>query len=338
MAILKANAYGHGLSEIGNAVVEAGTDWIGVARIEEGIQLRRSGICKPILVLGYVQPEAIPQAIDHEISVALFDLACAEEYHRQSIKLKNILKVHIKLDTGMGRLGVIPESAQPFLKEVISFSGLKIEGIFTHFARADEPHVPETNEQIIKFNHALSETKILSLNSVLIHASNSAGTLAYPEARYDMVRPGLALYGYSPDHSISLLDRMSPALKWKTRLTSIKKLPKGQGISYGHEYFTTKEENIGVIAAGYADGFQRCQGNQVLIKGQKVPVIGRVCMDQAMISLEKISDPGIGDEVVLLGTQGNQEISAQDLADLWDINQYNVLSTISNRVERIYLD
>jgi alanine racemase len=336
MAVLKANAYGHGLVEVGRAAEKHGIKWLGVARLEEALALRKSGNNCRIFVLGYVQPAAILSAARENIAVAIYDQGTALAYSSQ-MKISDLkLLVHAKFDTGMGRLGVFPEMGVEFVRYLHSLEGLEVEGAFTHFAKADDPLQPTTDSQMQRFNVLIDSLQALGLRPLVVHASNSAGTIYFPHAKFDLVRPGIAMYGFSPSKQAPVPPDLQTALTWKSRLISVKTLPPGSGIGYSHRYVTQKDERIGVIAVGYADGFRRTQGNSVLIRGKKVQVVGNVCMDQTMVQLDAIPEACIGDEVVLIGTQNEMQITADDLANCWGTINYEVVTSLANRITRIY--
>jgi alanine racemase len=288
-----------------------------VARIEEALLLREAGIKSRILVLSYTSPLRVAHAIKANITLNAYDFNVVRAYEEQASKLGEKLTIHAKIDTGMGRLGIQPDEADDFISLIQACPSLYMEGMFTHFACADEPGKPYTDQQLEQFNRIVDLLKHKGNQQILLHASNSAGTLVYPHARFDMTRVGIALYGLPPSHEVTLPEGVEPALSWKTRLISIKTFPAGHGISYGFKYFTRKEERIGVIAVGYADGLRRRPGNQVLIRGKKVNIIGNVCMDQCMVQLDDLPEAQIGDEVILIGKQNGNEISATDIADDW---------------------
>ena len=336
MAVVKANAYGHGVNEVVQAVQDGGADWCGVARIEEALSLRRRGIQIPILVLGYTSLQQIFQAIQEQIRITVFDAETARSYAVIAQNMNRRLKVHAKIDTGMGRLGVNPEEGLDFLRFLSNQEGLDVEGIFTHFARADEPDVSITENQIKLFQELIAKLENAGLKPPVVHAANTAGALFYPQARFDMVRSGVGIYGLHPSEVAPLPQGFRPALTWKARLISIKTLPANHGVSYGHRYVTNKAERVGVISVGYADGFRRRLGNYVLIHGKRVHVLGMVCMDQCMVQLNDIEDGRIGDEVVLVGEQGGVSITAEELAREWGTINYEVTCMISARVPRFY--
>jgi alanine racemase len=338
MAIVKANGYGHGAAEIAAASVEAGATWCGVARLEEAIALRRAGINSHILVLGYTSPDRIAEAVNNNISLTIYDQQIGEAYAEQASKFGGGLRLHIKVDTGMGRLGISPDTALEFIEKLSRLPQLNIEGIFTHFARADEPQADTTANQLEMFDTLVAQLRKDGVAPRYIHAANAAAILNYPRARYDLVRPGIALYGFPPSPETPLPDSIKPAITWKTLLTSVRDFPAGHGISYGHIYHTRRTERIGSIAIGYADGFRRVNGNVALVRGKRVPVVGRVCMDQCMLLLDDVPDAEIGDEVVLLGTQNGESITAEELGERWNSFNYEVICGLSARLPRIYLD
>ncbi len=336
MAIVKANGYGHGASEVAHAAVDAGATWCGVARLEEAISLRRSGVNCQILVMGYTSPDRTAEAVNHNISLTIYDQQIGEAYAEQAKKFGSGLRLHIKVDTGMGRLGISPDTAQEFIEKLARLPQVNIEGLFTHFARADEPQAETTSRQLERFDHLVRNLKAVGIAPQYIHASNSAAILNYPQANYDLVRPGITMYGFPPAPETPIPDSIRPAIVWKTRLTSVRNFPVGHGISYGHIYHTTRTERIGSIAIGYADGFRRVNGNIALVHGKRVPVVGRVCMDQCMLQLDDVPDAAIGDEVVLLGSQGEEHITAEEIGERWGSFNYEVICGLSARLPRIY--
>ena len=337
MPVVKANAYGHGLEKVTQRLEKAGAEWFGVARIEEGLLLREAGVKAHILVLGYTAPVRIPHAIWNDVTLTVYDYQVAEEYATQAKDVKGVLRLHAKIDTGMGRLGVPLQEALSFLKLINESPHMELEGVFTHFARADEPGEADTVRQLQRFQAILKEMEAVGIEPSLVHASNSAGTLVYPDARFNLVRVGIALYGLPPSNQVSLPDEVKPALSWKTRLISLKMLPAGHGVSYGFKYYTKKEERIGVIAVGYADGLRRRPGNKVLVRGKRANVVGNVCMDQCMLQLDDVPEAEIGDEVVLIGRQGEDEITATEIAEDWGTINYEVVCGLASRMPRVYL-
>ena len=338
MAIVKANGYGHGMVEAGRAALQGGASWLGVARIEEALGLRAAGITQPILVLGYTAAQRCAEAVEHDIRLAVFDVDLAAAYASEAARLGRRLRVHAKFDSGMGRLGVFPEQGVLFVRRLMELPGLELEGAFTHFARADEPQADTTDWQLQRFQSLLSELGQAGLRPALVHAANSAAALYFPAARLDMVRSGIAIYGLDPSAEAPLPETFRPALTWKARLTGVKILPPRHGVGYAYRYTTRADERIGTVAVGYADGLRRRVGNYALVRGQQVPLAGGVCMDQIMLQLDEIPAACAGDEVVLIGRQGQAVIRAEDLGREWNTVNYDVVCGLQARVPRIYLN
>ena len=337
MAIIKANGYGHGVLAVAKAVTEAGAEWCGVARMEEAINLRQAGIAGQIMVLGYSPPRLIPAAIEHDIHVAIYNPHMAHDYVTYAAAYHGRLKMHVKVETGMGRLGMAVEQVPKFLGEFHRHPNLEIDGIFTHFAKADEINSDTTQRQLSVFNDLLTQLKKAKLCPELVHAANSAAIFNYPESYFGMVRPGIALFGLDPSPNSPLPLSFRPALAWKARLTSVRKFPPGHGISYGSVYITSGCERIGVVPVGYGDGYRREPDQRVLVRGQLVDIVGRVCMDQSMLQLDSVPEACAGDEVVLLGEQGGQRITASDIANCWGTINYEVVCGLADRLPRVYL-
>ena len=338
MAVLKANAYGHGLIEVSKTAVKAGAAWLCVARVEEAIRLREAGIEIPLLVMGYTRPERVADAIKYRISLMVNNYDLATAFDQAANKAGGKVAVHAKIDTGMGRLGVYYEEGDEFGRHISNLENLDFEGIFTHFACADEPQKPITDLQIRRFDRVLAGLKSIGVHPKMVHAANSAASIYFPDARYDAVRPGIAIFGLHPSAQAPLPDGFEPALSWKCRLTSVKTLPPGFGISYGHRYYTTQVEKIAAASIGYADGLRRMMGNESLIGGKRAKQAGAICMDQSMWRLEDQSTAKAGDEMVLIGRQGSESISAEEIARLWGTINYEVICGLMDRVPRFYLD
>lgn len=336
MPVVKANAYGMGLVDISLALEEAGAHWLGVARIEEGLALRKAGVKCNILVLGYTPPKRIPIAILEKITVTVYDQNVAEMYSKEAEHCRGMVDVHVKIDTGMGRLGVFKGMALDFMRWLETQKGLNVTGIFTHFARADTPIYATTEDQIKRFDKLLEQLREEGICPQLVHAANSSAVMNYPDSRYDIERCGISILGIPPSPGTILPDGFKPVMSWKTHLISLKMLPRGHGVSYGFQYFTEKDERIGVIAIGYADGFRRRKGNVAVIRGKRVPVVGAVCMDQCMLQLDNVPEAQIGDEVVLIGEQDGEKITVGDLARDWGTIPYEVICGLADRVPRFY--
>ncbi|MGD0003890.1 MAG: alanine racemase [Anaerolineaceae bacterium] len=337
MAVVKANAYGHGIVETARAALADGAGWCGVARIEEALVLRQAGIQAPILVTGYTSEQRLAEAMDFDVSLTVYAPEQAEIFSKVAQSLKTRLKVHAKIDISMGRLGVFPEEGLQFVRRLNQLPRLAVEGVFTHFASADEPKNPVTDRAIDRFQGLIDELGAEGLRPPLVHAANSATALYYPRARFDLVRCGISIYGLHPSSEALLPAGFRAALAWKARLTSIKTLPPGYGVGYNARYVTIHHESIGTISVGYADGFRRRLGNFALVRGQRVPVVGGVCMDQCMLQLDQVPEARMGDEVVLIGRQGDSSITAEEVADAWGTVNYEVVCGLAARIPRFYL-
>jgi alanine racemase len=340
MAGVNANAYGHGMIEVARAAVEAGADWLGVAILNEGIALRQAGLTANVLVLGYTPPEQAGEAIDHDLSLAVYDLEVARSYAALAEVIHKRARLHVKVDTGMGRLGVLPDEAAKLVKAIEFMDGVRVEGLFTHFATADDADQTYALKQFRKFMHVVDALEEENRDPKIIHAANSAAALTLPETRFDLVRMGIALYGLNPSPDVPVPPDFIPALEWKSAVAQVKTLPPGSPVSYGREYVTQGSETIAVVPVGYGDGFRRYPKNvaQVLVGGKLVPVLGRVCMDQIMANVSECGEVKIGDEVVLIGKQGGAQITADDAAGWWGTINYDVVTGISARVARVYKD
>ena len=337
LAVLKADAYGHGAITVARTAINNGVSYCGVASINEAVRLRDGGINTPILVLGYTPPWLARKAILEDITLTLYDADIARALSRAAIDLQRTATVHIKVDTGMGRLGLLPEQVVPFIEEIRGLPGLDLAGIFSHFSVADDPSLEYTRQQLSRFQEVLDSLAEIDVFFRTIHCANSAATLRLPESRFNTVRLGLVMYGLQPSPYVNLPAGFRPALTWKTTVAQVKTLPQGSYVSYGNTYQTQSEETIAVIPVGYADGFRRAptRWQAVLVRDQRAPIVGRVCMDQTMINVSHISNTRVGDEVVLIGRQGEDEISAEEVADWLGTINYEVVSEILARVPRM---
>ncbi len=337
MAVVKANAYGHGSLAVARAALAAGATWCGVARADEALELRRAGVTAPTLVLGLTPPAAVSELVAAGVSLTVWTAEQIEVAAAAGRDSGAEARLHLKIDTGMGRLGVQPEAALNLARHCAASPGARLEGLFTHFARADEDDPAPSLCQERRLAQAVEALAAAGLRPKLVHAANSAAALRLPSARLDLVRLGIAMYGLPPSNLAPLPDPFRPALAWKARMSQVKTLPAGQGLGYGHAYVTRGEERIGTLPVGYGDGFRREPGNQVLVGGRRVPVVGKVCMDQVMVRLNDVPQASEGDEVVVLGAQGGERISAEDLAKRWGTINYEVVCAIAARVPRVYL-
>jgi alanine racemase len=335
MAVVKADAYGHGAIATSRTALLNGAEYLAVGAMHEALELREAGIDAPILVLNYSPLSAVRQAVRQGITLTVYDLDIARAYDRAARELGSKLRVHVKVDTGMGRLGVLASAALPLFRHLLSLKHLDIEGIYTHFSSADED--PEyTAGQVRVFKDVLKPLRASGFNPAYIHAANSAGTLASKDNHFNMVRIGLALYGQSPSPTLALPENVRPVLTWKTVIAQVKTLPSGHPVGYGNTYLTSGEETIAVIPVGYADGFRRAPNHwgEVLVHGQRAPIVGRVSMEKTSINVTQIPDVTIGDEVVLLGKQGDAAITVDDVAARLGTVSYEVLTGILPRAAR----
>jgi alanine racemase len=337
LVVLKADGYGHGAVRVARTALNNGARMLGVACLSEGVVLRRGGIDGAILVLGYTPGWQAREALRHDITATVFDLDTMRAFGQAARDLGRPARVHVKIDTGMGRLGLLLDDVVPVLRQAIEIPGLQIEGIFTHFSVADEADKSYTHLQVQRFEQVLGQLEQEGIEIPLVHAANSAAILSVPEARYNMVRLGIALYGLAPSQAVPLPSTFHQALAFKTRIAQVKLLPPGSFVSYGNTYQTQDYEHIAVIPVGYADGFRRTPSHwgTVLVRGRRAPIVGRVCMDQTMINVSNIDGARQGDEVVLIGRQGNQEITVEEVASQLGTIGYEVISEILARVPRV---
>jgi len=339
MAVVKAEAYGHGAIRVARSALKAGAAWLGVAALNEAISLRQAGITAPILIFGWTPGWLARQAIEHDVTCAVFDLDTAGAFNRAAQEAGRRARLHVKVNTGMNRLGLMPEAAAGAIVQMRAMDGVVVEGIFTHFARNDEPDRAYTDVQIGRFKRVLSDLEALGIAIPIRHAANSPGVLRYPEIHFDMVRPGILLHGLDPSHEVLAPSDFRPAMTLKTRVAQVQALPPGSPVSYGGTYITQGWERIAVLPIGYADGFRRKPQHwgEVLVRGRRAPIVGRVCMDQCMIDVTRLPDVRQGDEVVLIGAQGQDRIRAEDAAGRLGTNNYETVSMVMGRVPRVYL-
>ncbi|WP_042170509.1 alanine racemase [Paenibacillus gorillae] len=345
LVAVKANAYGHGAVAVAREAERFGVDYLGVAFLDEALQLRQAGITAPILVLGYVPANALEVARSYDVTVALFredvlEAAAALPLHEDG----NRLKVHIKMDTGMGRLGLLGvQAVADFIERALKVPQLEVEGLFTHFARADELDKSHTKQQHERFSEIVDYVKQKQLPIKIIHSANSAAGIDMPEWPSDMVRLGISMYGLYPSDEVKRdAIALEPVMSLKSEVVMVKEAPPGWGISYGSRYVTSRQEQIGTLPIGYADGFSRMLGGKakVLVRGVKVPVLGTICMDQCMIALDEVSGEKAvqpGEEVVLIGRQGEACITAEEIAAQLGTINYEVTCMMAARVPRIYM-
>ncbi len=352
MVTLKADAYGHGAVQVAHTALLNGATWLGAACFSEGVTLRQAGIDAPILILGYTPAWQARDALRYNLTTTVFDLDVARALSHAAQALHREARVHVKVDTGMGRLGIFPDQVLDFVRALKELPGLVVEGIFTHLSVADgtsEWEEEYTRQQLITFNRVLDELAAAGIEIPLVHAANSAALLRREigdrrsgspildlYARHTLVRPGIAVYGLDPSPQVRCPPDFRPALTWKTQIAQVKELPPGSYVGYGATYRTEGPERIAVIPVGYADGFRRAPHHwgEVLVRGQRAPIVGRVCMDQTMINVTHIPGVRQGDEVVLIGRQGEEEITAEEVARRLGTINYEVVAAILARVPR----
>lgn len=337
LSIVKAQAYGHGAREAAKALAKAGSDSFGVATLEEGIELRESGIKLPILVLTAVYPEQLGEFLRHRLTPAVSDLYTLHEMEKLLRKRSRSLNFHLKVDTGMGRLGLLHSDIDAWLPDFGKLKALKLEGLFSQLSHAEDADGDFTQSQVKNFACVLARLRDTGLNPPLIHLANSAGIIAVPSAHGTMVRPGLMLYGLYPSREMEGRVELRPALSWKTRVLQLKELPPDSSIGYGRTFVTKRKSSIATLPVGYADGYYRLLSNRgaALVRGKRAPVVGRISMDLTMIDVTDIRGVTQGDEVVLLGRQGEETISADEMAGWAETISYEILTSISARVPRI---
>lgn len=341
MAVIKANGYGHGAVELGKLYEEIGADRLAVSLVNEAVELRKAGIQIPIQILSYTPEGQLDLIVDNDVIQGIYsyiDACLLSDVAREAGK---IAKIHIKVDSGMGRIGFLPndESIEDIIK-ISKLPNLEIEGLFTHFAKADERDKSFTRTQMENFNWVSNKLDEKGINIKIKHVSNSAAIMDLPEYNLNMVRPGIILYGYYPSEEVDKkrID-LKPAMTLKAKISNIKTVPKSTGISYGHVYHTEKQSQIATLPIGYADGYSRMLTGKgfVCIKEKKVPIVGRICMDQMMIDVTGIEDVKIGDEVVLFGGDSINYPGVEELASLLGTINYEFICMMGRRIPRVYL-
>lgn len=340
MAVVKANAYGHGLREVARALSRAGAAWLGVAVPEEALELRELGLEQAILVLSHTPAKTMVEAIKQDIRLTVYSAHQQKDLVDAARRAGKRAKIHLKVDTGMGRLGFPPSPAGlEEMRAIAAAPEVEAEGIFTHFASADEEDASFTRYQLGLFREVLARLAAAGCRFRWRHAANSAALLRLPETHFNLVRPGLALYGLYPSPAVNNgCVHLRPAMSLKSRIVFLKEVPAGTGISYGRTFVTRRESRIATLPLGYADGYSRLLSNcgQVLVRGKRAPVVGRVCMDQTMIDVTDVEGAAEGDEVVLFGRQGEAFLPVEELAAKMGTISYEVLCLVGERVPRFY--
>jgi len=354
MAVVKANGYGHGAAEVARTALRNGADCLGVARLHEAVELRKAGLDAPILIFGYSPPGSAPTLIDYDLSQTVYSPTTAAALSGQAVRQGKKIKIHIKIDSGMGRLGLLLDQAAggnsyniPAVKtvrevETISrLANLEVEGIFTHFATSDSADKSYANSQLKRFMGFLDLLDRAGLRPPVRHAANSGAVIDMPDAHLDMVRPGIATYGLYPSDEVNKDHvALQPVMTLKSRIIHLKKVAAGFHISYGITYRTKKPTTIATVPVGYADGYNRLLSSRghMLLHGHRVPIVGRVCMDLTMLDVGGLKDVKIEDEVVVFGQQGDGSVTADELAATLNTINYEIVTSISARVPRVYFE
>ena len=341
IGIIKADAYGHGSVEISKVILENGADWLAVAVVDERINLRKNGIAAPILLLGYTPELRLEDVVNNGFIQTVYTYETAKKLSDVAVRLGKTAVIHIKIDTGMGRIGYrVNEASADEIVKISELPNIEVNGMFTHFSTADEKDKDYTLNQYNKFVQMDALLRERGLEIPIKHAANSAAIMDFDNMMFNMVRPGIILYGAYPSEEVDK-DNLSikPAMSVKTHVSYVKEVNEGDYISYGRKYQAVGKRIIATIPVGYADGFIRAysNGGKVLIKGECAPIVGRICMDQFMVDVTDIKDVQINDEVVLIGKQGNKEITVDFIASILDTINYEVFCTLSKRVPRQYI-
>jgi len=335
---VKADGYGHGAVEIARVVLKNGADMLAVANIDEALKLRKAKIKAPILILNWTEPVRLKEIVKNNLTQTIFDYCSAFMLSAASVKMKKKTNIHVKIDTGMGRLGVPYKEVYEFTKRISGLNNLRIEGIFSHFSVA-ECDKGYTFRQFKNFKTVIDKLERSDIKIPLKHIANSAALINYPGLRLNCARAGISVYGVSPWGKKNILRFLKPAMSFKAKVASVKIIIKGDSVSYGRTFIAKRRSVIADIPVGYANGYQRSLSNKafVLIKGRQVPVIGTICMDQCLIDVTGIKNVKPGDEVVLFGCQGKNEIRVEEVAQWAGTIGYEIITNIGRLVERIYI-
>ncbi len=344
LAMVKADGYGHGMVECAAALAAAGVDCFGVAEAIEGVELRNNGIDRPVFIMAGLLPEIIPALFAYRLTPVVVDDSCLELLSQEAVQRQQNIGVHLKVDAGMGRQGCALSDIGGIIQKINRFPGLSLGGIMAHFPMADDPDSDSTAEVTAAFGRQLEKVQDLLPADMTVHLANSGGILYFPDSHQDMVRPGISLYGYYPDGEDGTRNadkpQLQPVMRFSSRIIQLKKVPAGTGLGYGHTFTTNRETQIAIIPAGYEDGYLRSLSNraQALIHGQRVPAVGRISMNLTMFDVTDIDEVRQGDEVVLLGRQGNEEITADEIAGWMGTISYEVLCLFGNLNHRVYVE
>jgi alanine racemase len=338
IAVVKANAYGHGAVPVARVALEAGATCLAVHRATEGVELRLAGIQAPILIMGYTPPDGARLAVDYDLIPSLITIEFAQALSAQASAAGVTRAVHVKVDSGMGRYGLMPGEVIEFFTELERLPGISVQGLFTHFATADWADQTHVRQQLKLFKQVVQDVRQAGFEVPLVHAANSAATMNLPEAHFNAVRPGIALYGLRPSDEWPPVFDLKPALTLKSTVSRLRELPAGTGVSYGRTYVTQKPTLAALVPVGYGDGYHRQLSNRgaVLIRGQPAPIIGRICMDQFVVDVSAIPGVQQDDEVVIVGKQGQAAIPAEQVAAWAGTINYEVTTSLLSRVVRVY--
>lgn len=340
LAVVKADAYGHGSLEVSRVCLYNGADQLGIATCDEGVILRESSITVPMLILGNTVDDKLETVIHYGLTQAVFDFDLAKKLSETAVRLGKTALIHIKIDTGMGRIGFLPcEESLDIIDKIFDLPNIMVTGIFTHFSTADERDKGFTQEQYKRFRYMTDNVEARGHKGLIRHCANSGAILDCPELQLDMVRSGIITYGMLPSTQVSTNIDLRPAMTWRSQVSFVKELDKGVSVGYGRTFFTERKTVVATIPVGYADGYSRKLSNRgrVLINGCFAPVIGNVCMDQMMVDVTDIADVRPGSEVVIMGKQGNNQITAEELAQLEDTINYEVVCNVGKRVPRVFV-
>lgn len=336
LVVVKADAYGHGAVQVAPVLEKAGADMFGVAIVEEGVELRRAGISRPILVLGGIYPGQEETLLEQDMVPCLYDIEAARRLDAAAAQRGQVCPFHLKIDTGMGRVGYLPDELGEVLDALSRLENLQLEGVVSHLAVADEPDNPFTSEQVERFRQCLVRVRQAGFSPKYVHISNSAALFTRDLPECNLVRPGIVLYGALPSEPFRELLDLRPVMSFRSAVAQVKNVPAGSGISYGHRFVAERPSAIAAVPVGYADGFNRllsCRG-EVLIRGRRAPVAGTVCMDWILIDVTDIPGVAVGDEVTLLGRDNGNVVSAEEWAQKVDTIPYEVFCGVSKRVPR----
>ncbi|MGH8012892.1 MAG: alanine racemase [Candidatus Binataceae bacterium] len=341
MAVVKADAYGHGAVEVARVLTGSGCKHLGVATVEEARELRRADVTARLYLLGGFFAAQAREIVTLNLTPAIFDISLVEPLDRAAQALARApFPVHLKLDTGATRLGVMPDDVGSLIDALRGTVALRVEGAFTLLANAGDPSSPVTNQQLASFDQALARLRAAGFTLPVNHVANSAAMVLRPDAHYNLMRPGLALYGLPPVPAVREQVELSPVMTFKTRVLQVKKVAAGRGVGYGHTFVTTRESIIGILPVGYADGYRRGlqNGGEVMVRGRRAPVVGAICMDLTLVDLTDVPGVRPGDEVILWGGAGEAMISVNDVARLAQTISYEMLCTVGKRVPRVYVE